>query len=51
MLRFRGNTEYSYIVDSYIQANNNKKGTNVLLGFYANSGYGIYGSVTLYTVN
>jgi hypothetical protein len=50
MLRFRGNTEHSYIYDSYMCANN-KKGTNALLGFYANNGYGTYGSVTLYTGN
>jgi len=48
MLRFRGNVEYLYIVDSHMYANN-KKGTNVLLCFCASSGYGTYGSVTLYT--
>jgi len=51
MLRFRGSTECSYIVDSYIQANSNKKETKVLLGFYASSGSGTYDSVTLYTDN
>jgi hypothetical protein len=45
MLRFRVST-----VDSHMYANN-KKGTNVLLGFYANNGYGTYGNVTLYTDN
>lgn len=49
MLRFHANTEYVYIVDSHMYANN-KKGTNVLLGFHANSGYGTYGSVTLYRI-
>jgi len=28
MLHFRGSTEHSYIVDSYIQANNNERGTS-----------------------
>ena len=50
MSRFRGNTEHSYIYDSYMCANK-KKRTNALLDFYANSGYGTYGSVTLYTGN